>query len=86
MNKKEQALIEFAKFCLWQGGDWCGGIDGEEMQDKAEELGLIEPYTATEPCCDYCMCAEIDADFPVTCYRYTDLMKDTSTIQGHGTG
>lgn len=76
MSDKYEALRKFAKWVMWTEGDWCGNIDGADIQDKAEELGLIELYTATEPCCDWCMCAEVYDDFPVQCYRYTSLLED----------
>jgi hypothetical protein len=69
-------LVAFFKWAMWQSGDWSQNIDGGDLQDKAEELGLIEKYTATEPCCDQCACAEVHGAFPVECYRYTEVIRD----------
>jgi hypothetical protein len=54
---------------LWEGL----GVEGDEIQEIGLKHGLIEEYTATEPCCDNCVCAEImgDDEFPVKCYRKT---------------
>ena len=49
------------------------GVDGFDLQDLAEKHGLIVPHEATEPCGEYCACAEYD-DFPQTCYRKTPLL------------
>ena len=69
--EQHQALIAFFKWAMWQEGDWCGAIDGADLQDKAEELGLIEKTIVNEPCCEQCACAEVWGEFPVECYRYT---------------
>lgn len=43
-------------------------LDGAFLQDKAEECGLLYYVEVTEPCGDYCRCAEYD-DFPQQCLR-----------------
>lgn len=53
-----------------EGGNW----DGCEIQELAEELGLLEGVKVTEPCGEECGCCELDA-WPTTCYRKTDLLK-----------
>lgn len=57
--------------------DGCG-VDGDDLQDRLRHAGIIEEYTAKEPCCQDCICAEV-ADFPQTCYRdsneYREMMK-----------
>lgn len=79
LNKLEsnnRSLVHFAKWVLWAEGDWCGDVNGQDIQEKAEELGLIALDKMSEPCCDECKCAEVDFNFPVECYRYTEVMKD----------
>lgn len=72
-------LEEFFKWACWTEGDWCGNIDGDEIQDKAEALGLIELTEVKEPCCDGCACAEVYSadEFPVQCYRYVEPTDET---------
>ncbi len=50
----------------WEAYD----LDGAQIQEMAENHGLLVQKTMTEPCCDDCMCAEV-SDFPTTCYRKT---------------
>ena len=52
-------------------------IDGGDIQDMAVKCGLFAPVEATESCAtetNRCVCAE-DGDFPMTCYRLTDIGK-----------
>lgn len=49
--------------------------DGGDIQELGERYGLLVPHTVTEPCGEYCSCAEWD-DFPQTCYRiHEDVLK-----------
>lgn len=45
-----------------------GDLDGGFLQDTAEKLGLLYYVEVTEPCGEYCRCAEYD-DFPQQCLR-----------------
>lgn len=48
--------------------------DGFEIQDLAEQHGLLEPVEVTEACdTDCCQCAEV-GDFPMTCYRKSKIL------------
>jgi hypothetical protein len=48
--------------------------DGFEIQELAEQHGLLEPVEVTKPCHDeFCSCAEV-GDFPMQCYRKTKLL------------
>lgn len=50
-----------------------GDIDGADLQEIATKWELLVPQTMTEPCCEACECASMDA-FPLTCYRKTPLL------------
>ena len=69
----QDRLEKFFKWAMWTKGDWCGDVPGEDLQEKAEELGLIEQKLISKPCCGVCKCAEVYSqdEWPVTCYRYT---------------
>lgn len=50
-------------------------LDGGEIQDIAEKCSLFIPTTVAEPCNSdhaYCACAQ-EGDFPMTCYRLSDI-------------
>ena len=67
----DKTLVEFARKVIKQN---CWGIilDGLEIQDLAEELGLLTPAIATE--------ADVDdeSDFEVgdKMYKFTDILKE----------
>jgi hypothetical protein len=97
IQKQNEVMKEFIKDLMWGiGGEWCDQIDGGDLQEHAEKLGLIEKTTVTEPCCENCACADVWDEFPVECYRYVKWMQhDPVFYQGveveftgeqHGTG
>lgn len=48
-------------------------LDGGEVQEMAEECGLLHRVKVTEPCREEgCQCAEYN-DWPVDCHRTTDI-------------
>jgi hypothetical protein len=50
-----------------------GDVDGGEIHDWAIKAGILVPTIATEPCDpESCRCAEYDAMFPTTCYRWAE--------------
>jgi hypothetical protein len=55
----------------WEGGE----VDGGELQDLLSEAGVIVPTTVDEPCGEDCNCADYDAEFPTTCYRFAPEWK-----------
>ncbi|MBJ9624562.1 hypothetical protein [Burkholderia multivorans] len=61
-----------------RNGGYPGDVDGGEIQGYAEQCGLIEEFTASEPCGNGCTCAEVLSrdEFPTSCYRNTALGKD----------
>ena len=68
-------LAEFGRQCfnaLSEGG----ALDPWDLQEMAEEAGLVEAEQRNEPCADgdpdQCRCLEYEADFPATCYRVPD--------------
>jgi hypothetical protein len=68
-------LLRFARRCIesaWEGG----GFEGDDLQDLAEECGLLEPTAVTAPCNpECCACADY-GDFPTTCYRLPAWFKE----------
>jgi hypothetical protein len=77
----EAELTKLKAFALWAlagyRGDELGDIDGGDLQDKAEALGLLVGVTVTEPCGEGCNCMDWD-DFPQTCYRIPEWLKEQS--------
>ncbi|HJV75451.1 MAG TPA: hypothetical protein VJ654_14590 [Noviherbaspirillum sp.] len=45
-------------------------VDGGDIQDWAEEAGLLVKHCVSESCGEHCICAEVG--FPSDCYRYSD--------------
>ena len=80
LTQSEQLALlkKWFKWTMWQQGDWCGSIDGADILDKADSMGLIEMVQKTEPCCDHCACAELYGEeaFPVHCFEYTDWVTE----------
>lgn len=74
-NKDIEALKEFARYIIetecW-GYPW--ELDGGDVQERAEKLGLIEPHTATEE--------DVDPEFDYhevgdTIYKFTNILKES---------
>lgn len=61
-------------------GDYVGSdLNGGDIQDKAEELGLLVRVDVTEPCCEeHCHCAEY-GEFPQQCLRYSDAVAEAQS-------
>jgi hypothetical protein len=66
---------KFARYVIQQALEgMC--VDGGDIQDKAEELGIIEPVIMIEPCGpEGCVCAEC-GEFPLTCYRFRSSQEE----------
>lgn len=66
------ALVPLARLGLWvleHLREHATDLDGGDLQDAAERLGVIAPGPATKPDCGPgCTCAEYEADI---CYRDT---------------
>ena len=67
-------LRKFVGCVLGEARQYMSDIDGGDVQAWAVECGLLEEWTATEPCGEQCECAEV-ADFPTRCYRLTETGK-----------
>ena len=67
-------LVKFANGVLEMVGESYTDPDGYEVTVRAGENGLIKAVTVTEPCGEYCACA--DCGFPTQCLRPTDLIKE----------
>lgn len=72
------SLLALAQFGRWvldmrEESD-CDDLDGEDIQNKAGDLGLLEEVMATASCGDKCLCVEFN-DFPQPCIRLTDKAK-----------
>ena len=72
MDTNEQ-LITFARWtiCEHRKHEGCD-MDGESIQDKLEELGLLVRVEVKEPCGENCHCAEYCDEWPVHCLRLAD--------------
>jgi hypothetical protein len=66
----------FIKLIMWGENGWSDNVDGAEMQDAAEKLGLIELVEIDSPCESNCACDQIGLEFPLMCYRWTEGMED----------
>lgn len=69
---ERDAALKFADHIIngiFEGGDW----DGGDVQELAENYGLLKPETMQAPCNEdgACQCAQNGAEFPSTCYRKT---------------
>lgn len=67
-----EALRAFARKLMLNWPE--GGVDGGELQDVAEEFGLLAGQRVTQSCGDNCACAEydlLDEAHPQTCYKRT---------------
>lgn len=61
------------------------GVDGGDLQDLAEEHGILVPELHHEPCSDqYCRCAEDcypeDWAEGINCYRLADWLTDRPSV------
>lgn len=66
-------LAEFFRRA-WETASEGRELDGSQIQEWGEQLGLLRGIEVTEPCGDGCNCDEMTGgDFPMTCYRPTDL-------------
>ena len=61
-------LRQFFEKC-WDHARDGTDVDGFDVQDWGEQLGLLKPVEATAPCGEGCYCAEYYGEFPATCYR-----------------
>jgi len=70
------ALRGFANRILesWPDGD----VDGGDLQAAAVYFGLLKGHEASKPCCEGCVCAGY-GEFPLTCYRKTELVSGPRT-------
>ena len=69
-------LLRFAGAALTETrvkeiGDW----DGGDLQDVMVDCGLLDEVTMAAPCGEECRCREFysEKDFPITCFRISDL-------------
>jgi hypothetical protein len=84
-NERLRELIPLARFGRWAldtHRDAYFDLDGDDLQDKAVEFGLLTEVEVAAPCSGDCVCAEYygDDDFPVQCLRGTDAAKALNAI------
>ena len=53
---------------------WPEDLCGADVESYAVKHGLLIQVEMQEPCGESCQCAEMDVDFPTTCYRRTPLL------------
>ena len=68
---------QYAAFGRWALEQHCNDgepsdVDGDDLQDKAVELGLLVYVPVTEPCGERCWCAEFHGEFPCECLRLAE--------------
>ena len=78
--EREAKLRAFAVdvMACWPHGD----VDGGDLQEIAEKHGLLRPETRNQPCDEEpnrCHCLEYGGrdEFPLVCYRKTELLTET---------
>ena len=80
-----EKLARFGALVLDEHRENIGDIDGGWMQDKAEEMGLLERVEVQKACGDEntpCSCAEY-GDFPQECLRYTkEIFAQIAALKG----
>jgi hypothetical protein len=55
----------------WPEGD----IDGFDLEQAAQEFGLLQKVEVSAPCGPACKCDEYGAEFPTDCYHRTALLR-----------
>ncbi len=75
------------KFVGWVLRQWMqhdiGDFDGGDIQDQLEKLGFLHRVHVTEPCGEFCSCAEWD-DFPQHCLQHTPLAQQAINLAKQG--
>jgi hypothetical protein len=79
LRAENERLKAFANDILERVFD--ASLDGGDAQELALKHGLLEPETATEPCCDFCLCGEAD-DFPTVCNRKAAFLALPDPVEG----
>lgn len=72
LEEKNGKLKEFARHVIKQECWACYSLDGGEIQDLAEKLGLIKPHTATEDDVD----EESDFEVGDTIYKFSETLAE----------
>ena len=75
MTDIDKKLIAFARWAIEEHRSELGDLDGGSIQDKLEDLGLLQRVKVTEPCGEYCTCEEY-GPFPAECLRLVDGVKE----------
>lgn len=59
-------------FVMWLFGEFdeASEISVADLQDEALKRGLMIEVEVTEPCGEFCACAELGEGFPMTCLKY----------------
>lgn len=79
---ERDALRSFAQ-AIMEAADWPDGgdVDGFQVQELAEEHGLLVKTEQTKPCGENCSCLEYNGEvsekWPAICYRKTPLLTDS---------
>lgn len=72
MTEIENKLIAFARWAIEEHRAELGDLDGGSIQDKLEDLGLLQRVEVTEPCGEQCRCIDYHGEFPAECLRLVD--------------
>jgi hypothetical protein len=74
-SEGDKLLALFGAWAMDTHRDDVGDLDGGSIQDQLEKLGMLESVNVTEPCGEFCKCAEYD-DFPQDCLRATPAVRE----------
>ena len=64
-----------AELINYDDAECIGSFDGGDLQEYAIKYGLLIDTEVAEPCGEGCNCAGYGEQFPLTCYRYSDVIK-----------
>jgi hypothetical protein len=71
-----EAAAVYGMACFEVATEEYGTLEGDYLQELGVDTGMLEQVTVTEPCTDEgCRCAEV-SDFPLTCYRETQVARN----------
>lgn len=73
LTTQNEQLRAFAQEILPGDFNDCGDVDFADVQRYAVKHGLLAEVTMQERCGERCQCAEVDGDFPLRCYRFTEV-------------
>lgn len=68
-SRYNQLLQQFGQWVIDEHRCDLGDINGKSIQDKLEELDLLERVVVIGPCGEDCWCSEYMDEWPTRCLR-----------------